>query len=171
MATERSSTSGLLAGTLYGGRPISHVTRGKGAVRRLHFTTGRPVQVTRGELHELAKLNGLMAYRARYVAAPTREKRRMLATSKKRQQAILRNHIRRLEARLVHAPEPVRARIQADLTRLSQARVGSPLIGRPTATDFIAPRRTRQARVAKNAGIRFVTIGTGARRRVIPIRE
>jgi hypothetical protein len=169
---QRSSASALLAGTPYRGKTIAGVYRDRGARRVLQFTDGTTRTVDRETVHALATLQGLLQYRARYLAASPAERRRMVRRSTARQQALLANHLARQRAALAALPPDQRAALQAQIRRLARRAqsVGSPLVGRPPAAALIAPA-SPVARVARDAGVVFRTVRRHGRTYVIPIRE
>lgn len=156
---------------MYHGKRIARVTRGKGTSRTLHFSAGGKQIVDRGTVHELAKLQGLLQYRSRYLAAKGPEKRRMLARSTKRQQVLLRNYLTRQEGAILALPlvQRAAARREVEALRKRGHQVGSPLVGLTPASSIVN-RRTPAFKVAKEAGISFRTIRRKGRTYVIPVQ-
>lgn len=168
---QKSSASDLLTGTMFHGKHIAKVTRGKGTSRTLHFRGKGKEVVDRATIHELAKLQGLLQYRTRYLAARGPEKRRMLAKSTKRQQVLLRNYLARQEGNIAALPAGQQAAARRGLQRVRKRahRLGSPLIGQTPASSIVNPR-TSAFRVAKEAGVAFKTVRRKGRTYVIPVQ-
>lgn len=155
---------------MFHGKHIARVTRGKGTSRTLHFSGKGKEVVDRATVYELAKLQGLLQYRSRYLSARGPEKRRMLAKSTKRQQVLLRNYLARQEGNIAALPLTQRAAARKELVKLRKRgrQVGSPLIGQAPASSIVN-RRTSAFRVAKEAGITFRTVRRKGRTYVIPV--
>lgn len=166
----QSSAHGLLKGARFGTKTIAGVYRGPGTTRVLRFVGGGQKKVHRAEIHELAKLTGLLQYQTKFSAASRAGKRVMLKRSEARQAAILRNYKKRLTGELAHIPESARAQMVAHLARIEHQSFGSPLVGKTPASVLIAARPGRTFGTAQKAGVRFVTVRRGGKTRVIPMR-
>ena len=96
----------------------------------------------------------------------------MLGRSTARQQALLRNYLKRQEVNIAALPPGQHVAARGSLRRLrKRARhLGSPLIGQ-TPLSSIVDRRTPAFRVAKEAGVSFRTIKRGGRTYVVPVQR
>jgi len=164
---QTSSASAHLRGFRYGDKQIAAVLRGSGTKRVIRFTDGSRMKTDRRTIHELAKLKGLLDYRGKYLHGSARVKKRMLAKSDKRQQAIFRSYLARRAAETQAMPASIRGKVARALGHARKTQFGSPLIGRRPSTSL---RDGPGAfLIAEQAGVKFVTIGKGKNRRVVPI--
>lgn len=168
---ERSSASDHLRGLPFDGSAIKVVYKGPKQTRLAVLEDGRMVSLHRSEVHELAKFQGLLTYRGRYLRAKRSEKIAMLKKSRERQEAILRRHMERLaEGESVSEPSVSRA-IRATIRRLQRQSFGSPLIGETPATSVAPPHFGPQHtfKVTERTGIKFITKRRNGRSYVVPM--
>lgn len=168
---EYSSASKHLEGLPFDGSRIKAVYKGPKQTRLVVLHDGRMVTLHRSEIHELAKFQGLLTYRARYLKADRQGKIAMLRKSRERQNAILRRHMAALaEGAAITEPSISRA-IRARIRQLDRQHFGSPLIGETPATAVANPHfgPHHTFRVTERTGIAFRTIMRHGKPHVIPI--